>query len=112
MTKEEKQGIMTGYFRNLFWVAEAVILFFYECHVSVNMASMDLVGAELFLYFKMLLNFVFYVVFAFEKQNNAPSLKYVFHFLTDFILSVKIINDQNWYITVIIPLACFCYFLL
>ena len=68
MTKEEKQGIMTGYFRNLFWVAEAVILFFYECHVSVNMASMDLVGAELFLYFKMLLNFVFYVVFAFEKQ--------------------------------------------
>ena len=55
---------LEAYFRNLFWVAAAFIsfpletfcaLFTWYCRASVNMTSMDLVGAELLLYFRNIL---------------------------------------------------------
>ena len=57
---------------------------------------MDLVSAELFLYYShILLNFWIsrewlHVVFAFEKQINISFVNSAFYFLTDFILKAQI----------------------
>ena len=82
------------YFRNIFWVTVADILFpkkilvcavFTQCfHVFLGMTDADLIGGELFLCFShILVNFlvgrrmILCCFFAFKKQNNMSFVKHV-----------------------------------
>ena len=72
------------------WVA--VLLFPQEMFLWILRYCVDLLGAELFLYFShILLNFWMTIyVFAFRKLNNMSPVKPAFYFLTDFILDALI----------------------
>ena len=82
----------TWYFRNSFWsVSSCFIISTRDVFVNFEIC-VDLLGAELFLYFShILLNFWMTIyVFAFRKLNNMSPVKPAFYFLTDFILDALI----------------------
>ena len=85
--------VSTGYFGNLYWAVGSYIIVstrdlceFFTQYCLVFLTNMDLVSAELFLYFShILLNFWIsrewlHVVFAFEKQINMSFVKSAFFF--------------------------------